>query len=63
MGKELTGVALVRVFAQGPLGELEFVLGDDLVEGECSSAHDLTGVAVAQDVPLSICGELSRPFG
>jgi len=42
----LVGVGLDRIAA---LGELEDVLGDDLVHGESTTAKDLAGVTVAVD--------------
>ena len=52
--RKLTRVALVGVLVQIALGQLEGVLGNDLVQGEFSSAHELAGATVAQNVFLGV---------
>lgn len=61
---ELTRVTLVGVALKGlaTLGDLEGVLGDDLVEGVGTATEDLAGVAVAQDVRASVLVERSGPL-
>jgi hypothetical protein len=48
----VAGIALVGVDLQFALGQLEVVLGNDLVEREFTTAHQLARAAVAEDVLL-----------
>lgn len=56
----LVGVALECV---ATLGDLESVLGDNLIEGVGPSREDLASVTVAQNVALLVRVELGSPFG
>jgi hypothetical protein len=56
----LVGVVLEVVTT---LGDLQAVLGDDLVEGVGAAGEDLAGVAVTQDVAAGVLVEGGGPFG
>ena len=58
-------VTLVSVVLEGitALGDLERVLGDDLVEGVGAAGEDLAGVAVTEDVAGGVLVEGGGPFG
>lgn len=47
-----TGIAGIRVLAQGALSEVEVLLGNDLVEREGAAVDDLAGITVAVIVSL-----------
>lgn len=48
----VTGIAFVGVDLQVALGQLEVVLGDDLIKRKFTTAHQLACTAVAEDVLL-----------
>jgi len=48
----LTRVALVAVHLQITLGQVEVLLGDDLVKCEFAATHEFAGGAVAEYVTL-----------
>jgi len=50
--QQLTRVALVAVHLQITLGQVEVLLGNDLVEGELAAAHNFASGAMAEDVFL-----------
>jgi hypothetical protein len=53
--RRLTRVTVVLVLVELALCDLDVALGNDLVEGVCSAAEDLAGVAVAVDVLVRMC--------
>lgn len=55
-------VALVGVHLQVALGELEGILGSELVEGKFTAGLELAGLAMAEDVGLGVGRELDLPF-
>lgn len=56
----LVGVVLELVTT---LGDLQAVLGDDLVESVGATGQDLAGVAVTQDVAAGVLVEGGGPLG
>lgn len=45
--RELTGITLIGISLEVPLGDLEIVLVGDLVEGVLAAADELASIAVA----------------
>ena len=55
----ITGIALVGVDLEVAFGDGQVGLGDDLVQGEFSTAHDLARSAVTED--MGFLWDFGRP--